>query len=111
MSLESPAVRGYLKVFFALWTFTAMTVGAALLDLGALSTPVALLIAGVKALLVLWFFMHLRYSNRLVWLFAGAGIVWLGLLIGGTVLEIETRGTHTVGGPLDPRESLPTDLE
>jgi cytochrome c oxidase subunit 4 len=101
MSLERRAVRGYLEVFFALWVLTALTVGAALLDLGALSTPVAFLIAGVKALLVLWFFMHLRYSNRLVWLFAGAGVVWLGLLIGGTVTEVETRGTHTIG--FDPR--------
>jgi cytochrome c oxidase subunit 4 len=103
MNFKTPAVRSYLMVFLALWALTALTVAAASLDLRALSTPFAFLVAGAKALLVLWFFMHLRSSHRLVWLFAGAGVVWLGLLIGGAVMEVETRGTHTVGGPLDPR--------
>jgi cytochrome c oxidase subunit IV len=69
--------RTYFLVFGALMLLTFITAGAAYLDLGALNTPVALTIAIVKALLVMVFFMHLRHSDFLTWLFAGAGVLWL----------------------------------
>jgi len=62
------------------------------LDLGgSLNTMVALAIAVGKALLVILYFMHVRYSDRLTWVFASAGFFWLLILIGGTMDDVLTR--------------------
>jgi cytochrome c oxidase subunit IV len=50
-------------VFAALVVLTAITVGVAAIELGSLNIYVALAIAGVKATLVVLFFMHLRYDR------------------------------------------------
>ena len=50
----------YIAIFLALLALTATTVQVAFVDLGALNTLVALAIALVKMLLVVFFFMHLR---------------------------------------------------
>jgi cytochrome c oxidase subunit 4 len=64
----------------------------AFIDLGAgWNTVVALAIAVGKALLVILYFMHLRYSDRLTWIFAGAGFFWLLILLGGTLDDFITR--------------------
>jgi cytochrome c oxidase subunit IV len=58
---------------------------------GGINTAIALTIAVGKALLVILFFMHVRYSDRLTWVFAGAGFFWLLILIGGTMSDVITR--------------------
>jgi cytochrome c oxidase subunit 4 len=50
-------------VFAVLLALTALTVAAASVDLGNLNLYVALSIAGMKATLVLLYFMHLRYDR------------------------------------------------
>jgi cytochrome c oxidase subunit 4 len=87
------SIRGYFAVFIALLAFTALTTGVAFLDLGGVgNVAVALAIAVGKAALVALYFMHLRYSSRLVWLFASAGIFWLGILLVLTVSDYLSRG-------------------
>jgi len=56
----------YYRVFVALLGLTLLTVGVAFLNLGPLNTIIALTIAVAKALFVLLFFMHLRYSSGLI---------------------------------------------
>jgi cytochrome c oxidase subunit 4 len=86
-------VRSYVSIFFALIALTIATTGIAFVDLGGFfNTAVALAVAVIKALLVALFFMHLRYSVRLVWLFAAAGIFWLGILLVLTVSDYLSRG-------------------
>jgi len=58
--------RVYFIVWAALVTLTAVTVGVTALDLGKLAKFTAILIASVKASLVLLYFMHLRFETRLV---------------------------------------------
>ena len=70
---------------------TFLTVFAARLDLGWANDVVALGIAVTKALLVLWFFMHLRYSTRVTVLTALAGFFWLAILIFLTMNDYATR--------------------
>lgn len=89
-------VRGYLQVFFALLALTAVTVGVSFVDLGALSTAVALAIATVKAALIAVGFMHLFREDRLLWTFAIAGLFTLGLLLGGMLDDLMTRGRQPV---------------
>jgi cytochrome c oxidase subunit 4 len=82
----------YYGVFGALIVGTALTVGAAEVDLGALNNVVMLAIACTKALLVILFFMHVRWSSRLTWVVAASGFVWLLILFGITMTDYLTRG-------------------
>ena len=77
---------------------TVVTVLVAKVDLGWANDVVALTIAVVKALLVLTFFMHLRYSTRLTVLTALAGFFWLGILIFLTLNDYATRGALEIPG-------------
>jgi cytochrome c oxidase subunit IV len=84
-------VRTYVLVWAALTILTFATWGIAQVDLGRFNTIIALAIAFFKATLVAWFFMDLRDENGLTKLYAGAGLLWLLILIGLTVLDYITR--------------------
>jgi cytochrome c oxidase subunit IV len=91
MSEHVTSRKIYFAVFGALMVLTFLTVFAARLDLGWANDVVALTIAVTKALLVLWFFMHLRYSTRVTVLTALAGFFWLAILIFLTMNDYATR--------------------
>ena len=93
------SLRVYFAVFAALIAFTLITVAVAFVDLGVLNTVVALTIAAVKAILVLLYFMHLRYTSRLNWAFAATGFVWLVFIIGLTMSDMVSRNWL---GPVTP---------
>jgi cytochrome c oxidase subunit IV len=88
----------YFRVFAALLILTAVTVGVAFVDLGPLNTIIALTIAISKALLVILFFMHVRYSPPLIWIYVAAGVIWLAYLLLFTLTDYTTRGWLTVTG-------------
>jgi cytochrome c oxidase subunit 4 len=82
----------YFVIFGALLLGTALTYYTAQLDLGAnLNTIVALTIAGIKATLVILYFMHVRYSSRLTWVIIASGIFWLGILFVLTLSDYGSR--------------------
>ena len=93
MSEHSTSPLVYFLTFGALLVLTAATVFVANFDLGWANDVVALGIAVTKALLVLWFFMHLRYSTRMTLLTAVAGFFWLGILLVLTLSDYLTRGS------------------
>jgi len=82
----------YVGVFSALIILTVLTVYIANKDLGRLNAIVALTIAVCKATLVVLYFMHVRYSSRLVWVFVAAGFFWLGIMVALTLSDYLTRG-------------------
>ena len=82
----------YYAVFAALIVGTALTVGVAFVDLGAMNNVLMLGIASTKALLVILFFMHVRWSTRLTWVIAASGFVWLLILFGITMTDYLARG-------------------
>lgn len=84
-------LRVYIAVFLALLAGTALTAWVATVDLGRLNDAVALAIAGTKAALVILYFMHVRYSSRLIWTFALAGFAWLLLFFVLIMADYETR--------------------
>jgi cytochrome c oxidase subunit 4 len=92
MSAHVVPVRTYLLVFVSLMVLTFATVAASRYDFGEANTIVALAIAVLKATLVVLFFMHVKYSNRLVQLMVAAAFVWLALLIGGSLSDYVSRG-------------------
>jgi cytochrome c oxidase subunit IV len=81
----------YIFIFFLLLGLTGLTVYCAFIDFGFLNTPIALAIAMGKGALVVLFFMHLRHSPALVVLFAGASIVWLGIMFSLTLADYLSR--------------------
>ena len=87
--IVSPKI--YLLIFAALMVGTAATVWVAHVELGPLNIVVAMSIAVVKSSLVVLYFMHLRYSHRLNWVFGGASLLWLLLLIGLTLTDVIAR--------------------
>ena len=70
--------RPIYTIFGALMVCTALTVGAAFIDLGNLNFPVALAIAVFKATLVVLFFMHVKYGSRLTKLIVGVRVLLPG---------------------------------
>src|SRR5689334_14124435 len=73
-------VSTYLWVFLALMVLLVITLAAAMVNLGEWNLVIAVTIAVAKALLVVLFFMHLRWSSYLVRIFAGAALFWLAIL-------------------------------
>ena len=92
MSHHIVPLRVYIGVFVALIALVALTVGVAFLNLGPFSVPVALTIAALKALLILLYFMHVRYSSNVSRIYAGAGFFWLLILIVLTLSDYLSRG-------------------
>ena len=82
----------YYFVFLALIVGTGLTVLVAMFDLGPLNNIVMLTIACGKALLVVLYFMHVRWSTRLTWVVAGSGFFWLIILFGITMGDYMSRG-------------------
>jgi cytochrome c oxidase subunit IV len=90
--MTHPSTSVYLIVFGTLLLLLVATVAVAQTDLGPWNFPTAVGIASAKALLILLFFMHVRYSEPLIWLVAGAGFFWLAILFGLTLADYFTRG-------------------
>jgi cytochrome c oxidase subunit 4 len=98
MSEHIVSVRVYIAIFLALLVGTALTVAAAFFDFPwRLNTIVALTIASVKATLVVLYFMHVRYSTRLVWVIVASALFWMGILFAFTFSDYFTRNWLSTG--------------
>jgi cytochrome c oxidase subunit 4 len=83
--------RLFVTIFVTLIVLTAVTVLIARQDFGSLNTPIALAIAGVKATLVILFFMGVKYNTPLTKVVAASGFLWLIILFGITMGDYLTR--------------------
>ena len=97
MSAHIVSKRTYYAIFATLMVLTFVTVFVSGIDLGPLNTVVALAIAGFKALLVVLFFMHVKYATRLTKVAAVAGFYWLMILLALTLSDYLTRWKGTYG--------------
>jgi cytochrome c oxidase subunit IV len=88
--------KTYFLVGLALFGLFLLTVGAAYIDLGPFNIIVAMTIAIVKAVLVVLFFMHVRYGSKVTWVFASAGFFWLLILFILTMSDYLSR--YSPGG-------------
>src|SRR5439155_9910023 len=70
----------YYLNFTALMALLIVTLLAAHVNLGELNLIIAITIAVIKAVLIVLYFMHLRWGTKLVRVFAGAALFWLGIL-------------------------------
>jgi cytochrome c oxidase subunit 4 len=71
---------------------TGVTAAVSFVDLGPFNAVVALVIATVKALLVVLFFMHVKYtSEKLTKIVIVSAIFWLFLLLALSMADYATR--------------------
>jgi len=98
MSEHIVSVRVYITIFLVLLVGTALTVWAAFVDFPyGLNTLIAMTIAVTKATFVVLYFMHVRYSARLVWVIVGAALFWMAILFAFTLADYLTRKDLSIG--------------
>lgn len=93
MSEHIVSRKSYFGVFAALMALTVVTVLAARVDFGneVINTVIALTIAVTKAMLVVLIFMHVRHSQRIIWVLVGSGFFWLAILMALTGSDYLSR--------------------
>lgn len=91
MSSHIVPLRVYFTIIATLMALTVLTVAVAFFDFKFMNTVIAITIAVIKAFLVVAFFMHLKYSARILWLFAGAGAVWFVIMIALLMSDYHSR--------------------
>ena len=101
----------YLAIILTLLSLTGITVYAAYINLGRFNIVVALVIATMKATLVVLFFMHAKYSPKRTKLVIMAGIFWLIILLFMTLSDYASRVDYRgVRYPISQNVSLTTSL-
>ena len=91
-------VRTYLAVYIALLVLLVATVGAAFINVEPFNFALTMIIALAKAIMILLIFMHVRYSERLIWVFSSAAFLWLAILIALSLNDYFTRGWLNIPG-------------
>jgi len=81
----------YYVTFSALLVLLAVTVGVSFLELGAWAAAAAMTVAVAKTVLIVLYFMHVRYEVPLVRVFVIAGFLWLVILLTFLMSDYLTR--------------------
>lgn len=81
----------YIAIFLALLCFTGLTVAASYVEMGIFNPIAAIAIACVKAVIVVLFFMHVKYSSKLTKLTVFCGLFTFIVLIGMTLSDYFSR--------------------
>jgi len=92
MSEHISSVKLYVGIWLALMAGTILTVLAAEVDMGPLNPVVALAIATTKAVLVVLFFMHVKYTHeKLTKMVIVTAIFFFLILLGLTMADYTSR--------------------
>ncbi|HEX3571960.1 MAG TPA: cytochrome C oxidase subunit IV family protein [Acidobacteriaceae bacterium] len=81
----------YAMVYGTLLVFTILTILAADWNMGVFNPVVALAIASTKAVIVILFFMHVKYQSHLIKMTVGAGFFTFLVLITMTLSDYISR--------------------
>ena len=87
--IVSPKIYGL--IFLSLMLGTGITVWAAFQNFGPFNIVIALVIATVKASLVVLFFMHARYSPKRTHLVIICAVFWLAIMLALTLTDYQSR--------------------
>ncbi len=82
----------YLVVWIILLLLLLLNWGLAQFKLGTFNVVATLAIAGAQMLLSILYFMHVRYSPSVLWIFVAAGFIWLIIMFDLTLSDYLTRG-------------------
>jgi len=84
--------KTYITIWIILLCFTVITAAVSRVDLGQFSSAVALIIATIKAMLVVLFFMHVKYiSEKMTIVVIIAGFFWLMILLVLSMTDYASR--------------------
>ncbi|MBU43045.1 MAG: cytochrome-c oxidase [Spirochaetaceae bacterium] len=86
--------KTYLFAGLTLYVLTVITVAASYFDTGSMlvNVLIAMAIATAKAFVVLWYFMHMKYEDKIVWLYGiWYPIILFAILIGSMFLDVFNR--------------------
>jgi cytochrome c oxidase subunit 4 len=86
------SLKSYIAIFLALVAFTLLTVGVSDIHLGKFNLVVAVVIASMKASLVVLFFMHLRYDNKFNAMILIVSLMFIGVFFAYTLNDVDHRG-------------------
>jgi cytochrome c oxidase subunit IV len=90
--MNASSTRTDLLTGVTLLALLALTIGSAYINLGPFNIVLSMTISAAKTALIVIFFMHLRHTKPAVWLCAGAGLLWLGILLTLALSDYLTRG-------------------
>lgn len=115
-------VKFYVAVFAALVAFTLLTVGLSYIHLGPANLAIAIIVASMKAALVVVFFMHLNHDNRFNSVLMVGSLMFIGIFFAYTMNDTLERGDElndvqgnksylgesevVAPGRMDPRDSV-----
>ena len=97
--MDHPTPKLFVRIFIILMILLGLTVIAAHIDFDKFlpgngwSLVVAMTIAIIKGVLIVLYFMHVKYGKRLNWAVAFVGFVWLGIMLTLTFSEYLTRNS------------------
>lgn len=83
--------KTFFVVYAALLGLLLLTYIVSLFNLGFWGVALAVGIAACKALLIILYFMHVKVSTHIIWIAAGAGFLWLAIMIGLTLNDYLSR--------------------
>ncbi len=98
MSQHVISLKTNLLVFAALMILLVATIGVAYLDLGSVGLAIAMIIATTKAVLIILYFMHVRFASRITWIFSSAAFFWLLIMLALSLNDYLTRGWLLIPG-------------
>ena len=79
--------RTFLLVLLALLAFTFISIGATSYNLGPVTVLIALLLATFKTILVLTYFMHLKWDVKMFGILVAVVLALIGVVIFITFLD------------------------
>ena len=91
MSEHIVSPKLYVLVFLGLIIFTGLTYSIALINLGPFNAMVAIIIAMIKTMLVILFFMHVKYSPKMTKVTIISGFFFLLILIALSMTDYISR--------------------
>ena len=84
----------YYTVFLALMVLTFITWAITYVDLGEFNLILALAVAITKAMLVIVYFMHLKWSPKLIKVTIGSSVFFLMIMFVMTLSDYMSRGQY-----------------
>jgi cytochrome c oxidase subunit IV len=91
MSHHVSSLKTNYVIFGLLLALLVATVGCSYLPLGVLHFPIAMAIATAKAVLIILYFMHVRYSHKLTAIVVVSSFLWLGIMLAITLNDYMSR--------------------
>jgi caa(3)-type oxidase subunit IV len=97
-SEEIVSTRTYLVACAALVVLALLNIVVSQIDLRGWNTIVGLVVAAVQAVVSAMFLMHMRWSRPVIRLVGAIALLWLAILIVGTMDDAITRGWLPIPG-------------